>query len=206
MENIFVNTPPYGYNGHMKKSAKQLTANDWLDHALQVLSKQGLAAVAVEPLAKSLGVTKGSFYWHFSNRQQLINDLLVFWENIELEYQQDFLKAELEPQPLFEQLLTLLIDDDTNKGVFLAVAGQPDKGEIKPFYQRAVERRLDLLCEIFKRAGYKPKPARQQASQVYVAYLGMIKSLVDQVIPENHQITTTQFIQAQCVGCFAAKD
>ena len=186
------------YNPHMKRTAKQLTANDWLDHALQVLSQQGLAAVAVEPLAKSLGVTKGSFYWHFSNRQQLINDLLVFWENIELDYQQDLLKADLEPQPLFQQLLALLIDDDTNKGVFLAVAGQSDKEEIKPFYQRAVERRLGLFCEIFKRAGSTTKQARQQAAQVYLAYSGMIKAVVDQSLPETYCLTTSQFIKAQC--------
>ena len=46
----------------------RLSAEDWAVAALDVIAESGLAAVAVEPLAKRLGVTKGSFYWHFPSR------------------------------------------------------------------------------------------------------------------------------------------
>ncbi|MEO7478195.1 MAG: helix-turn-helix domain-containing protein, partial [Lysobacteraceae bacterium] len=41
----------------------RLSAADWAQAALDQLGEQGLAAVGVEPLARRLGVTKGSFYW-----------------------------------------------------------------------------------------------------------------------------------------------
>ena len=43
----------------------RLSSADWEAGALDLLAEQGVSAVAVEPLARRLGVTKGSFYWHF---------------------------------------------------------------------------------------------------------------------------------------------
>jgi AcrR family transcriptional regulator len=51
----------------------------WLDAAFHVLSKHGVEAVRIESLAKSLNVTKGSFYWHFKDRSALLDALLVTW-------------------------------------------------------------------------------------------------------------------------------
>ena len=57
-----------------------LTAADWTEAALDALARGGLPAVAVEPLAKELGATKGSFYWHFADRQALMAATLELWE------------------------------------------------------------------------------------------------------------------------------
>jgi AcrR family transcriptional regulator len=57
----------------------RLSAEDWALAALDVIAEQGLAAVAVEPLARRLGVTKGSFYWHFKDRQDLLDAVLQLW-------------------------------------------------------------------------------------------------------------------------------
>lgn len=56
-----------------------LTANDWVEIAEYELAKAGISAVRVEPLAKKLKVTKGSFYWHFSGRQELFQKILTNW-------------------------------------------------------------------------------------------------------------------------------
>ena len=52
---------------------------DWIDAAWSALGEGGVEAVRVERLARRLGVTKGSFYWHFKNRQDLIDALLDRW-------------------------------------------------------------------------------------------------------------------------------
>jgi len=52
----------------------------WIEAALQVLAEQGPRGVSVEPLARVLGVTKGSFYWHFKDRADLVRALLATWE------------------------------------------------------------------------------------------------------------------------------
>ncbi|ALS31829.1 hypothetical protein PTRA_a0475 [Pseudoalteromonas translucida KMM 520] len=59
--------------------SNKLTAKDWLNMAECELSKFGISAVKVEPLAKKLKVTKGSFYWHFSGREELFEQLLTSW-------------------------------------------------------------------------------------------------------------------------------
>ena len=51
---------------------RRLTREDWVAEATEVLATRGLSAVAVEPLAERLGVTKGSFYAHFANRDELV--------------------------------------------------------------------------------------------------------------------------------------
>ena len=63
----------------IKIERPRLTAQDWELGALDMIADLGLAAVAVEPLAKRLGVTKGSFYWHFSSRDALIEATLKRW-------------------------------------------------------------------------------------------------------------------------------
>ena len=57
----------------------RLSAADWEQAALETLAESGLAAVAVEPLARRLGVTKGSFYWHFEGMPSYRAALVQSW-------------------------------------------------------------------------------------------------------------------------------
>src|SRR5262249_19065938 len=59
---------------------RRLTRHDWIPAALGAIADGGLAAVAVEPLAGRLGATKGSFYWHFENRDALLEAAIRRWE------------------------------------------------------------------------------------------------------------------------------
>ncbi len=56
-----------------------LTREDWVSGAWEMLGESGLDGVRVEPLARRLGVTKGSFYWHFKGREELLDALLARW-------------------------------------------------------------------------------------------------------------------------------
>ena len=59
---------------------ERLSADDWVTAALEVLINEGISAVKILPLARKLGVTRGSFYWHFENHEALLNRLLEVWE------------------------------------------------------------------------------------------------------------------------------
>src|SRR5215469_32898 len=59
---------------------RRLTRDDWITAALGAIADGGLAAVGVEPLAVRLGATKGSFYWHFENRDALLEAAVRRWE------------------------------------------------------------------------------------------------------------------------------
>jgi len=65
--------------------ALPLQPNDWIRAALARLSGDGIEAVKVEVLARELGVSKGSFYWHFRDRQDLLDRTLAAWEQREID-------------------------------------------------------------------------------------------------------------------------
>jgi AcrR family transcriptional regulator len=61
-------------------NSPRLSKDDWLKAARLALLHKGPDGVRVEPLAKELGVTKGSFYWHFKDRNDLLEAILREWE------------------------------------------------------------------------------------------------------------------------------
>ncbi len=56
-----------------------LDAPAWVEAAFDLLAEGGIDAVRVDPLAKRLGVTRGSFYWHFKDREALHKAMLKQW-------------------------------------------------------------------------------------------------------------------------------
>ncbi len=66
--------------GQKASGQRRLTRDDWITAALGAIADGGLAAVGVEPLAARLGATKGSFYWHFENRDALLEAAIRRWE------------------------------------------------------------------------------------------------------------------------------
>ena len=65
---------------NMKVAGVKLSPSDWLAAALDMLYEKGIEKVKVEPLAIYLGVTKGSFYWHFKNLDALLTQMIDYWE------------------------------------------------------------------------------------------------------------------------------
>ena len=60
-------------------SSANLGADDWVEAAFDAMAEGGIDAVRIEPLAKQLGVTRGSFYWHFADRDRLYLAMLRKW-------------------------------------------------------------------------------------------------------------------------------
>jgi len=59
----------------------QLQRFDWLLKALEIFVEEGIDSIRITRLADDLGVTRGSFYWHFQNREDLIDSLVSFWKD-----------------------------------------------------------------------------------------------------------------------------
>jgi AcrR family transcriptional regulator len=67
------------------QEASRLTRDDWLDEAFKAVVDGGFDNVKVLSLAEKLKVTRGSFYWHFTDHADLINSLLMRWKVAQLE-------------------------------------------------------------------------------------------------------------------------
>ena len=63
----------------------QLSAQDWLNQGLKTLAKSGFTALKAEPLAKAMGVSRGSFYWHFADIGAFHAAILKQWREIAAE-------------------------------------------------------------------------------------------------------------------------
>ncbi|MFE7717734.1 TetR/AcrR family transcriptional regulator [Nocardia rhizosphaerihabitans] len=61
------------------RAARRLGVEDWTTAALTVLLRDGVAAITIAKLCDELGVTKGSFYWHFDGIDQLLETTAQFW-------------------------------------------------------------------------------------------------------------------------------
>ncbi|MGW7331648.1 TetR/AcrR family transcriptional regulator [Streptomyces sp. NPDC054840] len=152
---------------------KRLTADDWADAALAALIDRGLAAVAVEPLAAALGTTKGSFYWHFANRDALVAAALARWEESSTERIIRAMEA-VEPDPAarLEALLrgaTVAAADDPREVRLLAAGDHP---EVAAALARVTERRVGYLAHLFELLGFPAPEARRRGFFAYTSYLG----------------------------------
>ena len=63
----------------------QLSAKDWLDQGLKALASRGFTALKADPLAKAIGVSRGSFYWHFADIAAFHAAILARWHEVAAE-------------------------------------------------------------------------------------------------------------------------
>ncbi|MCT7354425.1 TetR/AcrR family transcriptional regulator [Streptomyces sp. 15-116A] len=191
---VMVQQPPRKTTakGSGKAPAKaRLSADDWADAALAAMSEGGLAAVAVEPLAARLGTTKGSFYWHFANRDALIGAALERWAQTQTEA----LITELETEPDPERRLRLLFAeaigsaaDDPLEVSLLATADDP---RVAAVLGRVTERRVAYVAQLFAEAGFPEPEARRRGLLAYSVYLGhaQLAHAVPASLPEGAGLT-----------------
>jgi AcrR family transcriptional regulator len=143
----------------------------WEQAALDALERGGLAAVAVEPLARELGVTKGSFYWHFANRQELIAGALRRWEEVHV----DGLLAELAAVEDPRERLRALFGRAGAKApsIFIRLLDATDEPAVRAAVARAAEARVAFMATAFRELGLPRARARRQALLVYSVYVGL---------------------------------
>lgn len=80
-----VTTDPAGKGARSKSSRVSLSPEDWLRSAADLLVERSVEGVRVDVLARALGVTRGSFYWHFTDRDDLLQRLLASWKQRQTE-------------------------------------------------------------------------------------------------------------------------
>lgn len=156
-----------------RPTRKRLSADDWADAALAALAERGLAGVAVEPLAARLGTTKGSFYWHFANRDALVAAALARWEELSTErIIQSMEAAEPDPAARLGALLrgaTASAAEDPLEVRLLAAADHP---EVAAALARVTERRVGYLAHLFELLDFPPSEARRRGILAYTSYVG----------------------------------
>lgn len=153
----------------------RLSAGDWGHAALDLIAEQGVAAVAVEPLARRLGVTKGSFYWHFPSREALLRAALERWETIEQETVFGSLEAIPDPRQRLSRLFHLVAHEAKSHIIYSELLKAMDHPVVQPVMRRVSQRRLDYLTASFRQAGLGRTEAQHRARLTYSAYIGFLQ-------------------------------
>ena len=150
--------------------AKRLEREDWARAALDALEQDGLAAVAVVPLARALGVTRGSFYWHFDSRDELVLAALELWER---EHSDDVLAAAEEIADPRERLRALFARASAKPpSILVQLLRASDDPLVAPVLARVAERRLAFLARAYRETGMPRAQAEHEALLAYTSYLG----------------------------------
>lgn len=164
----------------------RLSAEDWAQAALDLVAEQGVAAVAVEPLARRLGVTKGSFYWHFPSRDALLQAALERWEVIEQESVFGSLEAVPDPRARLRELFLLVAHEVKPHVIYSELLKALDHPAVQPVINRVSQRRLDYLVASFRQAGMARTEAQHRARLAYSAYLGFLQLALQLQQPRLH--------------------
>jgi|SRR5579872_1327331 len=160
------------------RGGRRLSRQDWIAAALSAIAEGGLAAVAVEPLAVRLYASKGSFYWHFANRDALIEAALADWEQ---RYTAEVTAANaaaavglaaVAPADRLRQLIervTTIAETDSVAAALTANATHP---LVAPVLDRVTAHRIGYTAGLFREMGFTPERARYRSLLAYSAYLG----------------------------------
>ena len=154
----------------------RLSAQDWALAALQAIADGGLAAVAVEPLARTLGVTKGSFYAHYRNRDELIAAALAEWVRSHAEGGLAEYAAIADPARRLRELLTAVVHavQPLAPSVQLSLLADRNDPQVREVVRRVDRARLDLLARTYRELGLPPDRAATRARVAYAAILGLL--------------------------------
>jgi AcrR family transcriptional regulator len=172
-----------------RRMTDQLSANDWLDLGLKVLAAQGFSALKAEPLAKAMGVSRGSFYWHFADIGAYHAAILKHWREVAAEQ----VIAGLEATPDWEQPIKLLLRQAFSAHLALEKAVRSwatSDAAARNAVQAIDRRRLGYLVELLRRAGFSAEMAEARAQILYWAFVGY--ALSDKPLSKTQQQTVLE--------------
>jgi AcrR family transcriptional regulator len=162
----------------------QLSAQDWLDQGLRTLAERGFTALKAEPLAKTMGVSRGSFYWHFADIGAFHAAILRHWHEVAAER----IIADVEAASREHNPLPVLLRRTFSGRPALERAVR-SWATLDPQARSAVEaidrRRLGYVETLFERSGVASELARCRAQIFYWTFLGF--ALSDQPLPRTRQ-------------------
>src|SRR4051794_22786325 len=158
-----------------QKTRPRLGRHDWIEAARGALIDGGIAAVRVERLALAMGVTIGSFYWHFSKRADLLDALLEDWRITNTTAMSAAAMNDASPTgDRFNSFLNVWVDESSYSPAYDSAVRDWARSSAKVFETvRAVDlQRIALLRRIFRDLGYDDDRAEVRARITYFHQVG----------------------------------
>jgi AcrR family transcriptional regulator len=160
----------------MPRAKQRLSREDWIRAALDAIAQAGLAAVAVEPLAARLGVTKGSFYAHFRNRDALIDAALTRWRESHAASLSD-LDGIDDPKERLERvfLAAVTFSQSSSPSVHVRLLGELQDPRAREAVAAVTQARVKRLAASYRELGLDRRRADVRARLAYATYVGLLQ-------------------------------
>lgn len=147
---------------------------DWIRAALDVLASEGSAAVHIENLARKLHISKGSFYWHFRDRTDLLDAVLDSWESDQQNWIVDENEVHRNPADRWAHLVELL-SRPAHRHLDIAVfSWARDDEKISRRVSEIEKKRIAHLRQVFREIGFTVYQAEEWSSAAMLVYLGWL--------------------------------
>jgi AcrR family transcriptional regulator len=162
----------------------QLSAQDWVNQGLKTLAKNGFTALKAEPLAKAMGMSRGSFYWHFADISAFHAAILKQWREIAAEQIIAGVEAASGNKNPLEVLLRRVFGERLTIENAVRTWASVDPAA-RAAVQAIDRRRLSYVEGLLTQSGLSVDVARARAQILYWAFLGF--ALSDQPLPKAQQ-------------------
>lgn len=159
------------------------SAELWLNAAYDILIRQGVDAVRVQPLARAVGMSRPSFYWHFTDRQALLDALIEKWQqkNTGNLIAQTEKSAQTIEAAIFHLFDCWLDDNLFDAKLDFAIRSWAKADDDLMKQVRASDlKRMDALAAMYGRFGYDPEAAYARGSTVYFVQVGYISMMMEE--------------------------
>jgi AcrR family transcriptional regulator len=177
----------------------KLNHQHWLDAGLQTLATQGLAGLRIMPIAQQLGVTKGSFYWHFSSLQAYQAALLQEWELRHTQQIIQYVQAQGgDARTKLHNLMTVTVGADPRLAKAIRAWADTDT-QAQAAQARVDHDRLAYLAHLLAALGWPTDKAQTYARWLYCGLIGhfslqgppmraeQIDLILATVVPASHR-------------------
>lgn len=155
-------------------AAPRLGRLDWLAAGLQVLIEEGIEAVRITRLAEALAVTRGSFYWHFKDRAELLDALVAFWRAKNTAAVEAAVAGAASLEEGILGLFDAWVDPERfDPRLDHAMRDWARRSEAMRAAVDAADRtRVEAIARLYRRFGYAKQPAFIRARVIYFAQIG----------------------------------
>ena len=167
-----------------RKPAQGLSQQDWLEKALIVLSKNGQAGLRIQGLCEALGVSRGSFYWHFKDRNDFIQKLLGYWYEEHAAAPTTFGRDGGSANERLARLIRLVHDRDMTRHDLTIRSLAAFDPQVAKWVRKAVRFRLAFIQSLFVEMGFTENEVRIRA-KVCLAYMTAEHRLFDKLDRKN---------------------
>lgn len=170
------------------KTRTQLDRNEWIEAATTVLAEQGMDGMRVEVLAKNFGVTKGSFYWHFKDRQDLFDAVVQTWKEGRIrDIDKQTTAAPGEERAQLLHVIDVYSANRNRKGITIELAMR-DWARRDPQVAAVVEEvdtwRLECTRKLFVASGLSDSEAKSRSLLLYAYVFGQSLMAYDRYDPK----------------------